>query len=205
MFDGSGAEWLVQLVKVTPTQSTGTVLEQRWPDTEPHVALTLCQAVLKADRFEFVLQRCTEAGVARFQPVLSARSIAGMPEGEKLRRWERVIREAAEQSGRVTVPPILPPVRMADMARRADLRPGILLWEGERSTSLWAALDSVVANGATQLSLLVGPEGGFDAPELEPLIAAGFPVAGLGRRILRAETAALAAVVAALYHLGEMG
>ncbi|MBI4305328.1 MAG: 16S rRNA (uracil(1498)-N(3))-methyltransferase [Chloroflexi bacterium] len=205
LFDGSGAEWRVRLESVTPDEVGGTIIDQRWPKTEPQLDITVCQAVLKADRFEFVLQRCTEAGAARFQPVISARCVAEVPRGEKFRRWERIVREAAEQSGRVKVPPISPSISLADVSRLSELRPGVILWEGERSVGLRTAIDKATAGGASRLSLVIGPEGGFEAKELEPLVAVGFPVASLGPRIFRAETAALATLTAALYHLREMG
>ncbi|MBI4218970.1 MAG: RNA methyltransferase, partial [Chloroflexi bacterium] len=181
------------------------VLDERRPNTEPAIGITVCQGVLKADRFEFVLQRCTEAGAARFQPVISERCVAEVPRGEKFRRWERIVQEAAEQSGRAKLPPILPPISLAEIAGRPDLRPGVVLWEGERSAGLRDAIDTATTGNTSRLSIVIGPEGGFEAQELEPLIAAGFPVASLGSRIFRAETAALATLVAVLYHLREIG
>jgi 16S rRNA (uracil1498-N3)-methyltransferase len=175
-------------------------------------------AVLKADRFEFVLQRCTEAGVARFQPFVSERCVAEMPGGQKLGRWERLVREAAEQSGRVAVPPLMPAVALADLPRRADLLPGVVLWEEERSVGLLEALGgSAISLGAVSrtsgrrgeprpsLALVIGPEGGLAKPEVERLAAAGMTVASIGPRVLRAETAALAATAAVMYHCGQLG
>jgi 16S rRNA (uracil1498-N3)-methyltransferase len=207
VFDGSGSEWTVRLDEVKASKMQGEVIEKRRPEVEPAVALTLCQAVLKADRFEFVLHRCTEAGVARFQPFVSERCVAEMPRGKKLERWERIVREAAEQSGRVVVPPILPPIGLAELPHHSELTPAIALWEGEQALSLHAALDRLKgagATGLTNLSLLVGPEGGLGASEVERLVAAGIDTASIGPRILRAETAALAATVAALYHFDQM-
>lgn len=207
VFDGSGFEWTVRLDEVKASKMQGEVIERRRPEVEPAVALTLCQAVLKADRFEFVLQRCTEAGVARFQPFVSERCVAEMPRGTKLARWERIVREAAEQSGRVVVPPILPSISLAELPDHPELAPAIALWEGERALSLRAALDRLTgadAPGPAKLSLLVGPEGGLGASEVEGLAAAGIETASIGPRVLRAETAALAATVAALYHFGQM-
>jgi 16S rRNA (uracil1498-N3)-methyltransferase len=208
VFDGSGTEWLVHLDHVSPTGTSGRVVEVRQPDVEPSVALTLCVAVLKADRFEFVLQRCTEAGVARFQPFVSERCVAEAPRGQKLARWERIVREAAEQSGRLVVPPLSPAVSLADLAGRPDIRPAIVLWEEERSRSLRSALTGILPTPLPRrsaVSLIIGPEGGLEAREVKALASAGVGVGSLGRRVLRAETAALAATVATLYHLGQMG
>lgn len=207
VFDGSGSEWTVRLDRVTVGETAGEVIEERRPRVEPALVLTLCVAVLKADRFEFVLQRCTEAGVARFQPFQSERCVAEMPRGTKLARWERIVQEAAEQSGRLIVPPILPVIDLVDLPDRPGLRPAIALWEAERSLTLRAALERLAEADSplpSTLSLLVGPEGGLEAREIEMLAEAGIPAASIGARILRAETAALAATVATLYHFGQM-
>jgi 16S rRNA (uracil1498-N3)-methyltransferase len=205
VFDGSGSEWTVRLDQVSASTMHGEIVDKRRPRVEPAVALTLCQAVLKADRFEFVLQRCTEAGVARFQPFISARGVAEMPRGPKLARWERIVQEAAEQSGRVTVPPILPPVPIAELALGADIQPAVVLWEEETKVPLYAALERVGGGRTpTRLSLIIGPEGGLESREVEALASEGIVAASIGPRVLRAETAALAATVATLYHFGQM-
>lgn len=222
VFDGSGSEWTVRLDRVTAGATEGEVIEENRPRVEPVVALTLCVAVLKADRFEFVLQRCTEAGVTRFQPFLSERCVAEMPRGTKLARWERIVQEAAEQSGRLIVPPILSVIDLAGLPDRPGLRPAIALWEGERSLTLRTALENLGRPGGSgtpagsgapggagapvlaSLSLLIGPEGGLEAREVERLDTAGIHAASIGPRILRAETAALAATIAVLYHFGQM-
>jgi 16S rRNA (uracil1498-N3)-methyltransferase len=221
VFDGSGAEWLVRLDRVASAGTSGEIVDVRHPVVEPSIALTLCVAVLKADRFEFVLQRCTEAGVVRFQPFVSERCVAEMPRGQKLGRWERLVREAAEQSGRVAVPALLPAVGLADLPRLAGTLPGIVLWEEEQSVSLREALGGLtISPGArsptsggpaigtssrSAFSLVIGPEGGLARPEVGRLAAAGMVVASLGPRVLRAETAALAATTAAMYHFGQLG
>lgn len=223
MFDGSGLEWLVRLDRVAAAAkqggTAGVVVGERRPRVEAGVAITLCVAVLKADRFEFVLQRCTEAGVARFQPFVSRRCVAEMPRGAKLARWQRIVREAAEQSGRVVVPPLLPVIDLVAVPRDPHLTPAIVLWEDERSVGLRTALDRLAelrpASPApsphpstspwpAKLSLIVGPEGGLEAGEVEMLASNGIQKASIGPRVLRAETAALAGAVAALYHLGQL-
>ena len=221
VFDGSGTEWVVRLEHVAANGTSGLVIEVRQPDVEPAVALTLCVAVLKADRFEFVLQRCTEAGVSRFQPFVSERCVAEMPRGQKLARWERIVREAAEQSGRVMIPPLLPVAALADLPTRADLQPLVVLWEAERSVGLREVLDAMAiprrAKSATavnstgrtssrpSLSLVVGPEGGLAEREVQQLTGAGVRTASIGPRVFRAETAALVATAAVMYHRGELG
>lgn len=205
IFDGSGEELVVTLQQVAARAATGVIAERRKPLVEPKLAITLCQAVLKADRFEFVLQRCTELGVASFQPVIADRCVASMPSGGRLERWERIVRESAEQSGRVTIPPIAPAIALSELAAAPGLHPAILLWEEESGLSLQAALGRHLAVSPNRIVLIIGPEGGIAPAEAELLRSKGVAVAGMGKRILRAETAAVAATVAALYHSGALG
>lgn len=205
IFDGSGEELIVTLEQVSASAAAGVIADRRKPLVEPELSITLCQAVLKADRFEFVLQRCTELGVVAFQPVIADRCVASMPSGGRLERWERIVREAAEQSGRVTIPPIAPAIAISDLAAAPGLQPSILLWEEESGVPLQVALDRQLATSPSRIALIIGPEGGIAPAEAEFLRSRGVAVAGMGRRILRAETAAVAATVAALYHSGALG
>jgi len=205
VFNGSGEELRVRLERVSTGTAEGVIIGRSNPGVEPRLAITICQAVLKADRFEFVLQRCTELGVARFQPVITERCVASMPGGGRLTRWERIVREAAEQSGRVAVPPIARAITLPELAASDSHRPAILLWEAESAHTLREALEERLKGAPARLSLIIGPEGGIDPREADILRKAGVAVAGMGKRILRAETAAVAATVAALYHSGALG
>ena len=190
VFDGSGGEWTAEL-RVSGRTATARLLEERFPAREPEVHVTLAQAVLKADRFEWVLQKGTELGVGAFHPLLTRRTVAGG--AGRLDRWRRIVIEAAEQCGRCRVPDVSPPRALGDVLARPG--PAVLLWEGERrrpfAAALAAALALAPAGGGVRL--LVGPEGGFEPDEVRAALAAGAIPASLGPRILRAETAALAA------------
>jgi 16S rRNA (uracil1498-N3)-methyltransferase len=186
---------------------------RRWAaQGEPHTHITLVQAVLKGEKFGWVLQKGTEVGISRFVPVICERNVADGPGAaeRKRDRWERIIREAAEQSERGRLP-VLAPVQGFDAAVRAGstgsaasalLR--LMLWEGACETTLRQVLAGCNFAGGASIELLVGPEGGFAAAEVELAERGGARRVSLGSRILRAETAGVVAAAAILYQAGEM-
>ena len=209
LLDDTGWEYLVTLTQVAPEAATGKVVERRLSAGEPGIRITLYQALLKADRFEFVLQKGTELGVRSFVPVLCTRSVprpnAGAS-GGRLARWRRIVTEAAEQSRRGRIPVVIEPVPFQEAIDGVD-GPSLIPWEREEVTGLRSALRRIGsgAGDPERLSVFVGPEGGFTQAEIDGARERGITPVSLGPRILRAETAGLAAVSAALYELGELG
>lgn len=201
LLDGSGDECIAELTEVGTRRAVARVLERRPCAAEPRLQLSLFQCTLKADKFEWVLQKGTELGVARFVPVVSRRSIVRPASAllPKLERWRAIVREAAEQSGRARLPVVAPPLEWgAALAGGAGLR--LLAWEGAAQTTAGASM-----RHAETVSLLIGPEGGLEAAEAAQAQSAGWQVVSLGRRILRAETAAIAGVAALMAAAGELG
>ena len=216
LFDGSGGEWQAELRSAgqgLPRGRRGAaplvgacarLLQYRAESLEAPVRFTLCQALLKADKFAWVLQKGTELGVAAFVPLITRRvvaaagpdALASRGPATKPDRWRRIVIEAAEQSGRCVVPTIHPPLRLEAVLRRAA--PKVLCWEGEREQPFQDALHRALTRGGTSVDVLIGPEGGFAAEEVQAAIDAGAVVASLGPRTLRSETAALAAAALAL-------
>ena len=138
---------------------------------------------------DFLVQKCSELGVSRIVPVITARSVV-RPGPAKRGRWEKIAREAARQCGRADVPDIGDPVALAAALAAPELpRRRLMAWEGEGGTPLRSRPD-----GVEPTALLVGPEGGFTAAEVEAARHAGFDTVTLGHRILRVETAAMVAV-----------
>ena len=159
---------------------------------DPALPVTLVLAVYKFDRMEWVLEKATELGVAAVAPVIARRTEKHLAEAAESRveRWRRIVHEAAQQSRRSDVPLIYDPAPLAVRVRAASESTRIVLAEQERTTTLRHALDEAVAT----LEIAIGPEGGW-APEEEALFDAnGWRAASLGPRILRAETAAIAAL-----------
>lgn len=152
-------------------------------------------SILKFDRMEWAFAKLTELGVARIVPVIAERSAQHLVKAAaaRLPRWQKIVHEAAQQARRVAPPEIGEPVKLKGMvATVADHR--IVLSETEESVSLKSAL----AGCSPPLALAFGPEGGWTAEEVQAFHSAGWKSASLGSTILRAETAAIAAVAVAI-------
>ena len=202
--DGAGREYEAELTALSARGVTGRVVGERPVLPEPAVELALYQALIRANRFELVLEKGTEVGVSRFVPVVSGRSQV-RPERDPGRadRWRRLVVEAAEQCGRGRPPAVDPPLPFAEALAGA---PGLLLipWEGERSRGLGAFLPGLPERPRT-VSLFIGPEGGFDPAEVELARGRGAALVSLGPRVLRSETAGIVAAALVMHELGEMG
>jgi 16S rRNA (uracil1498-N3)-methyltransferase len=211
VLDNRGWEYEVELVEVRNEQSKGTVKEKRPATGEPGARITLYQCLLKKDNFEWVLQKGTEIGVARFVPVISQRTVIPDLEsvrGSKLSRWERIITEAAEQSRRGLLPVLDEPLAFADAVSESDsYHLALIPWEQEEARHIRGALAAFRAAdrpaAEPEIALFIGPEGGFTDDEIAQAVQEGALPVTLGRRILRAETAAVTAALLTLYELGE--
>lgn len=207
VLDDRGWEYEVQLVAVERQEARGNILARRPASGEPPVQLTLAQAVLKKDNFEWVLQKGTEVGVARFVPLITARTVAAGDDGvsaAKQERWARIVREAAEQSRRGALPVVDAPLALGAALDSLSADLTLIAWEEERATSLREAVAPLRAADAPQVTVFVGPEGGFTADEVAQAQARGAVPVTLGARILRAETAATAAALLVFYELGAL-
>jgi 16S rRNA (uracil1498-N3)-methyltransferase len=157
--------------------------------------ITLLLAIFKFDRMEWAIEKCTELGVSRIVPVIARRTDSHLAAAsmKRVERWERIARQAAEQSRRTAPPEIAAPVKPSDTLQLHDgLR--IVLAESEERILLRDVLQSGADSGIT---MAVGPEGGWTHDELQAFQQAGWISASLGNTILRAETAAIAATVIA--------
>lgn len=199
LLDGAGSEYITEIRSLARRQASGWVIERRDAPGEPTIALTLYQCSLKADKFEWVLQKGVELGVARFVPVLSQRVVIRSASAlqSKYTRWRTILREAAEQCGRGRIPDLAAPLTWAEaIAQPADLR--LLPWEAASNSFVAPSLSQLLSRHLIptprNVNLLIGPEGGIAPDEASPAQQAGWQVVSLGRRILRAETAALASI-----------
>lgn len=207
LFDGSGMEWTVCLDTVAGEHATGRVLSSEKGRGEPSVKVTLYQGVMKGSKFDWTLQKGTELGVASFVPVRCERSVPTArvkSQPGRMDRWRKIVVEAAEQSGRAVIPEVEAPMSFKDACDTSRQASGLVLmpWEGENAKSLSAAISE--APDSKSVALLIGPEGGFAWEEVDYARGKGLEPVSLGRRILRAETAGIAAVSAVMYALGEM-
>ncbi len=172
------------------------------PSPEPAVRVTLLQGLPKADKLEFIVQKATELGADRIQPVEMARSVARISatEEQKRERLARIALEAAKQAGRARVPQVLRAVRLEEALQ--TLRGTVYVaWEEAAALRLSQAL---AEDRPEEITLVIGPEGGIAAEEIARLVAAGAKPVTLGPRILRTETAGLCALAVIMAAFGDM-
>lgn len=186
--------------------AVGRVVAEAPAAGEPPIHLTLFQGLAKGEKMESVIQHGTEVGVGVYVPVQTARSVVRLEDQkavERVERWQRIAREAAEQCRRGSVPPVEPVTSWRSAASRAgafDL--AVVPWE-EGGVPLRQALAQVP--GARRIALYIGPEGGLTADEVTETTRHGAIAVTLGPRILRTETAGLAAASAILFAMGDLG
>jgi 16S rRNA (uracil1498-N3)-methyltransferase len=202
--DNSGAEYHVELTRVERKAVHGHIVEKVAVSREPRTHLVLYQSLLKGEKFEWVLQKGTEIGISEFVPIITSRAVSDSVSRPKGARWERILVEAAEQSGRGKIPLLHPVQRLDDALKQAAARGGLALipWEQEHGADLRSMLSA--AGTDSPISLFIGPEGGFEGDEIDGARAQGVRSITLGSRILRAETASLVAASAILFARGEL-
>lgn len=168
----------------------------------PRDQITLLLAVFKFDRMEWAIEKATELGVARIVPVLASRTeknLAAAAE-KRIERWQRIVHEAAQQSRRASLLEITAPQKLKSALEGTHgIRIRIVLAESEKQISLTEALSS--ANSGSPAALAIGPEGGWTTEEMQLFTESGWHSATLGPTILRAETAAIAALAIAFSRL----
>ena len=196
LFNGRGGEYAARIASVERLRIAADVLEHRALERESPLRVTLVQGVSAGERMDFAIRKAVELGVAEIQPLLAERSMA-RPKGDRAdaRRahWQKVVVAACEQSGRNRIPPVQPLIAEAAAYRPPgnDTSQKILL--SPRSA---AAFSAICEKNQTSFILAAGPEAGFTAEEEAALCDSGFMPARLGPRVLRTETAALAALAA---------
>ena len=204
----------VVISSATKREVRGEIVASHDVEREAGLSLTLYQAIPRGKRFPFILQKCTELGVARFAPMITSRTVVEVEEGDaaaRVERWARITREACRQCGRVNPPQVLPPLAWKEALAhwRQSGTPGLLFHERlaeacvpGQASGLREALGHLA--GAEALAIFIGPEGGFADDEAREGEAEGLIATPLGARILRAETAAIVAAALCLYEAGDL-
>ena len=202
VFDGNGGEYAATIARVTKQELALDVGAHRSGTAESPLRLRLVQGVSRGEKMDTVVQKATELGVHRISPVLTEFSVVRLDAERAAKRhahWQKVAQSACEQCGRNIVPSVDPPRSLdAWFADEGNLRdPSLILHAG--------AGDSMAAmpSPGNAVTLLVGPEGGFSDAELARAAGAGVRAVSLGPRILRTETAALAALCVAQAAWGD--
>jgi 16S rRNA (uracil1498-N3)-methyltransferase len=195
LFNGDGGEYAAIITRASRDGVVVEVAARREADREAPLAVTLAQSLSSADRMDYTLQKAVELGVAAIQPLSSARSVVQLdaPRAERrLAHWRTVVTAACEQSGRNRVPPVAPVTRLpAWLARGVPDRALALLLSPRAGTRL-----RDLPRPAGGVLLLAGPEGGYAPQEEDAAQSAGYTPVRLGPRVLRTETAAVAALAA---------
>ncbi|MDQ8736724.1 RsmE family RNA methyltransferase [Paenibacillus sp. LHD-38] len=215
--DGQSRTALVAVLEATPLFIKAEIVEMLDADSEPKWAVTIAQSLPKGDKMELVIQKGTEIGAFAFIPFQSERMIVqydAKKEAKRIERWSKIAKEAAEQAHRSSIPEIEPVHSWRELIKSAanfDLvlfcyeREGHLAHgRGIRSAIReWTGRSDAVND--PKVLLIVGSEGGFTDREAADAEAAGAILVGLGRRILRTETAGIVGLTCLLYESGEMG
>jgi len=207
LFNGDGREFTAEIASLRGTRVTVSLGAARAIDRESPLAVTLVQCVPRGDRMDFVVQKATELGVARIMPVLSGRSVVRLDARQgvaKLTHWRAVAISACEQCGRNRLPTIEEPRPLIEYLGGAA---------GEEALRLVLEPDAepepdsgpVAPVAPRSAAIAIGPEGGFAPDELEAFRVAGFARAQLGPRVLRTETAAIAALAWLQTRFGDFG
>ena len=205
VLDNSGRGYRIRLTQLAKSEVLGEIVAEEALVDEPRLHLTLYQGILKAQKFEWVLQKGTELGIRRFVPTLCRRSIRNDLDGVKKKypRWQRIIQEAAEQSHRSQLPQLTLPTTLAD-ALPQILPETLILMPWEAADSQAGSLQTILRKQPIEsIAIFIGPEGGFTPAEAETARRVGAHLVKLGPRILRAETASLAVAAVVMSELGD--
>jgi 16S rRNA (uracil1498-N3)-methyltransferase len=201
LFSGDGREYLGAVETVRGARVTASIGTGADVDRESPLAVTLVQCIPRGDRMDFIVQKATELGVSRIVPVLSRRSVVRLDAAQaesKAVHWRAVALNACEQCGRNRLPDIDVPVPLLNhLGDSRSASPRLVLEPDTQPAGAAPVLDAAV-------EIAIGPEGGFSPEELEAFRIAGFVRVALGPRILRTETAAIAALTWLQTRFGDM-
>lgn len=215
--DGRGRVVLASVSGISNQTIRADILRPLPSDAETAWRLTVAQSLPKGDKLETVIQKGTEAGACAFQPFVSRRTIVqydARKEAKRLERWRKIAKEAAEQSHRDVIPEVWPVCGWNELLQQFSSFDLVLMCDEAEGKAGTRPLRPVLrafrmkqahAPKRPEVLIVVGPEGGFDPEEAEAAALAGAQRVGLGKRILRTETAALYALACLAYESGELG
>ncbi len=197
-FDAAGTVYQTEITSLTTRALQGKIIYRFVDRISEQFPLTLAQGILKGKKMDMVVQKATELGVDSLLPVISRYCVAGKNIERRLNRWQRIVTQACKQSGRSVPMTIEPIVRLEELVV-TDYSYRLCCWENEKE----ALLTPDYLCSAGKILLLIGPEGGLHEQEIQRIREMNFYIINLGRHVLRAETASLAAVSIVQY-LGRL-
>ena len=196
IFDGKGRKFLAALTIVNVKTAAGDIIKEI-PVCAPRRVIHLYFSAIARPATEDLLDKCTQAGVSAFHPVISQRSDADLLKkwDAKLARWQSILLAACKQCENPKIPQIYAPLTFTEAIKTVATAQAFICYEDEKKTNI---LDALAGNTTTEVGIFTGPEGGYSQEEIKAAVAAGIKPLSLGKNILRAETAATAAVWAAM-------
>lgn len=209
LFDGTGYEYVAQLTKVSGDMCEAKIISSEFSAQEPKTKVTVYQGIPKSGKMEGIIQKSVELGVHTITPVSTDRCVSkldgGKKQAEKLKRWNKIAVEAAKQCGRGILPRVTPPLTfdeaIAEM-QNSDL--ALMPYEMLAHMGVSNIKDTLCGTDAQNISVIIGPEGGFSNTEAEKAKEKGLKLVSLGRRILRTETVSHAVLAMIMYEKDEM-
>jgi len=209
LLSGDGREFLARISCVDSGSVTAAVLSEYVSKADPGIELTVCLGFLKEKKMDDLVRQLTELGMSKFQPFFARRSVSRPDQARmvsRVGRWGKIVRESIKQCRRGSVPEVFPAVTFEDALRLSkgdDVK--ILFYEGEPRLEPFSQNQYSKAGESLKVTILLGPEGGFTEDEVAAARLANFDIRSLGPRILRAETAVVAACTLVQYVYGDMG
>lgn len=202
LFNGAEGDYVAELTSISKKAATVSISACLPVANESPIAITLAQAVIKPDKMDFALQKAVELGVNTIQPLITQRSVVRMNKEQaekKVQHWQGIVQAACEQSGRITLPSVLAPLSLENWLQQTFQGTRLMLGIGD-----YPRLGELPVDLPTPFALVIGPEGGFTDEETEACLAAKVQGVSLGKRVLRAETATLAALALIQHRFGDL-
>jgi len=200
LFTGNGGEFSAHIENISKSSTTVLIDAYRDIECESPLQIELAQAICVNEKMDWIIQKAVELGVTRIQPVTTARSIVHLSDersSKRLQHWQKIIISACEQCGRNHLPQILPLISLPEwLSKKKAVQSTEDLWLMLSTTAKEGLRDQIKPPLCTNLALVIGPEGGFTQEEEAAILHTGFIPVRLGKRILRTESAAIAAIAA---------
>ncbi|NLJ40724.1 MAG: 16S rRNA (uracil(1498)-N(3))-methyltransferase [Clostridiales bacterium] len=210
--DGTGMDYLGEIVEIGKECLKVKLGEGNPSLGEPTLKVTIFQALPKGSKMDLIIQKTVELGANTIVPLKTVRTEVNYSDqkrlDKKVARWQKISQEAAKQSRRGIIPIVKKPIDFDELLKTFSFSAKLLLWEGKNAMGIKGYLENLShkswANDNKDMGLVIGPEGGFDNNEVELARRNGWDIISMGSRILRTETAGLAALAAIMSYMGEM-
>ncbi len=204
---GQGLDFLCEIAEISQDSVGLRVLETVRTVSEPSVKITLYQGLPKGDKMELIIEKSIELGVSSIVPVIMRRSVSrpdAKSAAKKNERYQKIALSAAKQCGRGIIPKVEPVISFSQMLTHLSGHGSVIFFYECGGQPLSSAIKNFTDEGVDNIAIVIGPEGGFDLDEAQALQNSGAFTATLGKRILRTETAPIAAIAAIMYATGNL-